>query len=267
MKDHPHGTVPFLGLPLMVGDLERMADWIAEQAARPAAAPVPVAHINVHNYYHLRRDPDSFRRVRQHYRLIFDGIGMKIGAYLLGLGLLPDLNGTDMFPLVMERASERNLGVYFLGGTPEVVERAVRATRERVPGIDIRGFRHGYFQSAEEPGIADAVARSGAALVLLSRGSDIQDRFVLRYRDRLGAPVIWNVGGLFDFISGAKPRAPAPIRRLRAEWLFRFLLEPRRMWHRNLVAAPWFLGHVIRQRLSRGAARGDAAWKNDHVGP
>lgn len=58
------------------------------------------------------------------------------------------------------------------------------------------------------------------------------------------------VGGLFDFASGTKPRAPALVRRLQSEWVFRLLLEPRRMARRYLRGNFAFLARVVRERLA-----------------
>jgi len=56
------------------------------------------------------------------------------------------------------------------------------------------------------------------------------------------------VGALFDFLSGSIPRAPALLRVLRLEWLFRLALEPGRLWRRYLIGNPLFLWRVLRQR-------------------
>ena len=41
-------------------------------------------------------------------------------------------------------------------------------------------------------------------------------------------------GGILDFLSGLKERAPLPIRKYNLEWLYRFSKEPRRMCARNI---------------------------------
>ena len=58
------------------------------------------------------------------------------------------------------------------------------------------------------------------------------------------------VGALLDFLAGRVPRAPALIRRLRMEWAFRLLVEPKRLWRRYLLGNIAFLGRVFGQRLS-----------------
>ena len=64
------------------------------------------------------------------------------------------------------------------------------------------------------------------------------------------------VGALLDFLSGAVPRAPLWMRRLRLEWLFRLAVEPGRLWRRYMVGNPLFLWRVARQKFSRAPAGG-----------
>jgi exopolysaccharide biosynthesis WecB/TagA/CpsF family protein len=58
------------------------------------------------------------------------------------------------------------------------------------------------------------------------------------------------VGGLFDFLAGAVPRAPKWMQAARLEWLYRLLQEPRRLWRRYLISMPIFLLRVGRQWLA-----------------
>lgn len=249
--------VQYIDLPLWTGSLDAAAEWLAALGAGAGSSPGwthVVTHINANNYYRLHHEPQFGAELRDGGLMILDGIGLKIGGFLLGLGRLPDLNGTDLFPLVMQRAAARNLKVFLLGAHERVAATAASNLGRRFPGIGIAGFQGGYFDAAEETEVAARVRASGAQVLLLGRGFLRQERFALDHAGRLGVNLIWNVGGLFDFVSGAKSRAPRPLRRLRLEWLYRFMSSPRGMWHRNLVAAPWFLGHVVHARFSAASA-------------
>jgi N-acetylglucosaminyldiphosphoundecaprenol N-acetyl-beta-D-mannosaminyltransferase len=61
----------------------------------------------------------------------------------------------------------------------------------------------------------------------------------VRNRERLtGVGVIKTSGGLFDFLSGERSRAPAWMQAAGLEWLYRMLLEPRRLLVRYAVTNP-----------------------------
>jgi N-acetylglucosaminyldiphosphoundecaprenol N-acetyl-beta-D-mannosaminyltransferase len=239
-------TLEFCGLPLLTGGMDEVADWIARRAESPSSPTTIAAHLNVFNYYLLQKRGDAIGAVRQHYQCLFDGIGMKLGALVAGHGLLPDLNGTDLFLPVMRRIAETGSPVFFLGATPSVLTLAIEQVRRRFPGVRIAGSHDGYFTEADWPRVAATVRGSRARLLLVSMGSSMQTGFLVRHRDDFGVSLVWNVGGLFDFVSGAKPRAPRWMRGARLEWLYRLAREPRRMWIRTCVAVPWFYYRVLR---------------------
>jgi UDP-N-acetyl-D-mannosaminuronic acid transferase (WecB/TagA/CpsF family) len=62
---------------------------------------------------------------------------------------------------------------------------------------------------------------------------------------------VLTVGALFDFVSGAVPRAPRMVRMMRLEWAYRLVQEPARLWRRYVLGIPVFLFHVFRYRFSR----------------
>jgi exopolysaccharide biosynthesis WecB/TagA/CpsF family protein len=244
--------IDFLNLPLIVGEVEEIANWITLSAynCSKIQTPVLVTHVNANNYYLLCKNPTLCKRLTSEASILFDGIGMKIAARLLGLGWLPDLNGTDLFPLVIEKFANNCVPLYFLGANEFIVKKAVQHIRCRSSKICIVGHSSGYFTETDEDEIVCKINASGAKVLVVGRGFPLQEAFSLRQRSRLKVALIWNVGGLFDFISGSKPRAPLWIRRLRLEWLFRLALEPQRLWRRTFIVAPWLATHILTRRYN-----------------
>jgi N-acetylglucosaminyldiphosphoundecaprenol N-acetyl-beta-D-mannosaminyltransferase len=67
-----------------------------------------------------------------------------------------------------------------------------------------------------------------------------------RWASGLDAPVLWCVGALFEYYSASRARAPRWVRRAGLEWLFRLVLEPRRLWGRYVIGNLLFLWRVIK---------------------
>lgn len=227
------------------GNFHEFTDFLFSKIRKNGNEKEVIVHINLRNYYYLNKDAQFKDDIKKNCLLVFDGIGMKIGLFLKGYGMLPDLNGTDLFPLVMEKMSKSNIGVFLLGAEEKVVHDVAKSILREYPTINICGYYNGYFTDNEENEIVELINKSKADLLLISCGFPLQEQFALKYKDRLEVSLIWNVGGLFDFISGNKIRAPLLFRRLRLEWFFRLLKEPHRMLHRNTVAALWSLSHII----------------------
>lgn len=55
------------------------------------------------------------------------------------------------------------------------------------------------------------------------------------------------VGAAFDTQAGLRRRAPKWLRKMALEWLFRLVLEPRRLWRRYLIGNAEFILLVLRQ--------------------
>ena len=66
-------------------------------------------------------------------------------------------------------------------------------------------------------------------------------------RDRLGMPAL-AVGAAFTYLSGELREPPAFMRRHGFEWLWRLVLEPRRLWRRYVLLNPAYLTLLAIQR-------------------
>jgi N-acetylglucosaminyldiphosphoundecaprenol N-acetyl-beta-D-mannosaminyltransferase len=193
----------------------------------------------------LYKDPELKKEISENCTAVFDGIGMKIGFWIRGKGLLQDLNGTDLFPVVLKTILNTNKSIFLLGSEENVIRQAAENIKAKYPGVKISGFHSGFFKSEYELKIIKMINDSEADILIIGRGFPLEEKFSLKYKNLLRVSLIWNVGGLFDFISENKPRAPSTLRKMRLEWLYRFILEPYRMLHRNTVCAVWSLTNIL----------------------
>ena len=58
--------------------------------------------------------------------------------------------------------------------------------------------------------------------------------------------LIINGGGVVDFISKRKRRAPLFIRRIGMEWLFRLIIEPKRLFNLYVIVIPIFFFRILK---------------------
>jgi N-acetylglucosaminyldiphosphoundecaprenol N-acetyl-beta-D-mannosaminyltransferase len=183
-----------------------------------------------------------------------DGIGIILGCRMLGLSLRENVNGTDMFPRLCERAAQENLSIYLLGARPGIAELTADNMRARFPKLQIAGARDGYFAPEEEAAVIEAINQSGAAILLVAFGAPRQELWLDRHQAQLQPRVLIGVGGLFDFYSGRIARAPVWMREIGLEWTWRLLQEPGRMWRRYIIGNPVFLYRVYRQKFKEQPA-------------
>jgi exopolysaccharide biosynthesis WecB/TagA/CpsF family protein len=149
---------------------------------------------------------------------------------------------TDLFPAVAERADRAGLSFFMLGASERVNRKAVEEIRRRYPKLRIAGRRNGYFSYDSEAEVCREIAEARPDVLWISMGCPLEQEFVSRNLHRLGGVgIVKTAGGLLDFLSLEKARAPSWIQRLGFEWLFRTVLEPRRLAYRYLTTSPMAL--------------------------
>jgi len=159
------------------------------------------------------------------------------------------ITSTDGFVRLCREGAANGWRHYFVGGASDAVARAVRAVVERdFPGLTIAGFEVPPFRpydNAELQALAARIRASRADVVWVGIGAPKQDILAHRLREESAAPAIVCIGATFDFVAGTKRRAPRWLRGLGLEWLFRLILEPRRLWRRYLIGNVQFLAGVV----------------------
>jgi exopolysaccharide biosynthesis WecB/TagA/CpsF family protein len=198
----------------------------------------------------------EFYEILPHFDIITCDSQILFGASkLLGTPLRERVSGSDFFPHFYTRyKDDPSVTVFICGAGPGVAERAgknINATvgREMVVGTDSPPFDYDV-----KPGEVDRmIARiheSGATVLLVGLGAGRQEKFIVKYRDRLpNVKTFLPLGGTIDY-EARTLRRPSPwITSSGLEWLYRLVSEPRQRWHRYLVHQPPVLRLLGQQLL------------------
>lgn len=98
---------------------------------------------------------------------------------------------------------------------------------------------------------ANKINESGCDVLWVALGSPKQDYVSELLKGYVNVPIIC-IGGAVDILSGNKKEAPLLLRNLGFEWLFRFALEPRRLfkryWAGNFRFVAIYLSWIYRSR-------------------
>jgi exopolysaccharide biosynthesis WecB/TagA/CpsF family protein len=236
----------FIGLAFWDAPLERAARFLVERAER--GEPTQVFFVNAHCYNEAARD-EAYATLLANAPFVFaDGVGMAIAARFSGIRLDHNVNGTDLFPLLCQAAARASLPIALLGAKPGVAQACAERMRKAFPGLQVAWTAHGYLEPDEERAALAGLNASGARMLFVAKGVPTQERWIAENASRVAAPVVLGVGALFDFYSGAVRRAPRLVRELRGEWLYRLMLEPRRLARRYLLGNPAFIVRTLRWR-------------------
>lgn len=163
------------------------------------------------------------------------------------------IRGVDLFRQVLDRGQAAGLR-HFLLGTDEATLEAIRLwIQSHYPKAHVVGVlspAYGPLTEAALRSWGDEVEESRANVVWVALGTPKQD-FACSALARRVPGVVLGVGAAFDFVAGSRREAPAVLRSLGLEWLYRWAQEPRRLTGRYLRGNATFLRLVMRERLAR----------------
>jgi len=179
--------------------------------------------------------------------ILNDGLALDASSMLLFKEAFPsNLNGSDfMGPLFAGLSIP--LKVFFLGARPGVADKAARVFSEAYPQHQIAGVQHGYFPEEENVSVISRIKASGADTIVCAMGNPVQERWLMDHFDSTGCQLGIGVGAYLDFLSGNVARAPLWVRRMRLEWFYRLLLEPKRLAGRYTLGVAKFFGASLKQ--------------------
>lgn len=178
-----------------------------------------------------------------------DGIGVVIGAKLLGTPLKERVAGYDMVQNLFKATADKGTRFYFLGAAPGVALKAKEAMEAKYPAIQIVGVRDGYFKEEDEAGIIKEINATSADVVLVAIGVPKQEKFIKRHQKNLQAKIAIGVGGSFDGMAGVVKRAPLFWQKIHLEWFYRLVQQPSRA--KRMVQLPIYLLEVLKSKRKR----------------
>lgn len=248
--------VNLLDIPIWNVRIAEAIELLRDALCRPVQTEV--FFVNAHCINVARRD-DEYRRLLMNADYVFaDGVGMRIAARSMGVRLVDNVNGTDLYPLLCASLEGTGTRMFLLGSAPGVAERVREYTLRNWPGLEISGVHHGYFDENEEEALIASIRRAGTDLLLVGMGVPRQEKWIARVLPATRVRVAMGVGGLFDVYSGKVWRPPMWMRRIGLEWMGRLVPgkgEPGRLWRRYLIGNVQFLVLVVRAAIKERRAR------------
>jgi exopolysaccharide biosynthesis WecB/TagA/CpsF family protein len=238
-------SVDILGIRVQSGPTDGVVAHIDGRLRQRLATRV--AFLNAHLSNVCARSEDLRQRLRD-FLVLNDGVGLDIARRVLhGERFEENLNGTDFVTAFLDTTAH-DLRIFLLGARPDVVARTAQRLVEHWPRHTVVGFHHGFLEEADEQALSSAISGAKPDLVLVGMGNPRQEHWIATHIPAL-CPCAMAIGAWFDFFSGSIPRAPAWIRRARAEWIYRLWREPDRLAGRYLVGNAVFLARLAAARL------------------
>lgn len=243
--------VVVLGVPIddlnLVQTLERLDEFI--QIGRATGKNHQVATVNLDFLAKAKSDPELRHLLQEADMSIADGMPIVWAARALGVSFEERVAGSDLIPLLAERAAQKDYSIYLLGAGTGIAQKAADVLQEKHPNLRIVGVHSPPYSSVLEmdSAILADIRAAKPDILLVAFGNPKQEKWIGMHRHALGVPVMVGVGATLDFIAGYRDRAPHWMRGVGLEWLYRLLKEPRRLWRRYVVDLFVFATYFVQQ--------------------
>ena len=234
--------VKILDVPVHPLTMQEAVSALEESIANGEQAFVVTANAEI--IMMCQQDAEYKKIVSQDAQLVLaDGAGAVWAGRHLGYKVPERVAGFDLYCNLLKEAAVKGYKAYFFGGSPGIAEAAKAKSEELYPGVQVVGYRNGYFQEEESQAIIDEINDSGADMLFAALGAPKQEKWLVRYRDQLKPKVLMGIGGSFDVFAGKMERAPKWMQDASLEWLFRLYKQPSRFM--RMMALPKFVLKVI----------------------
>ena len=159
--------------------------------------------------------------------IIPDGVGIIKGANKLNYDIKETILGVDVANKLFELADKHKKKVFLFGAKPEIIEKMKEVLKQKYSNCDVVGAIDGYVENKDK--VFDQIKEKNPDIVLVALGIPNQEKLIYKHLDKFNKGIFVGVGGSFDVISGSKKRAPKIFIKLKLEWLYRIVTEPKRL--------------------------------------
>jgi N-acetylglucosaminyldiphosphoundecaprenol N-acetyl-beta-D-mannosaminyltransferase len=240
------GKVDILGVPI---DNLSMSDFLNNLHKGTVFTP------NVDHLINVRKNREFGRAYSIADYKLCDSQILFFASKFLGSPIVEKISGSDLFPAFYQHHKDNlEMTIFLLGGMGEASTQAQANINKKVDReivIDAYSPPFGFDQDEEEcRRIVARINQSGATVLAIGVGAPKQEQWISQYRQYLtSVNIIFAIGATIDFEAGLVPRAPQLASMMGVEWLYRLVMEPKRLWKRYLVNDLPFIWLLLKQKM------------------
>jgi len=208
--------------------------------------PRQIVTVNLDFLYLAEQNAEFRATINEADMAVPDGMPLVWLSRVIGVPLAGRITGVELVNESCLLAVRKGVGVFFLGGTPEVASAAAARVRDLYPGLVVHQYAppFGPISPDEDERIVEKILRARPGFLFVALGAPRQDLWIRAHRERLGVPIAMGVGCVLDLLAGVASRAPTWMQSAGLEWTYRLIREPRRLWRRYLVNDLPLLGRL-----------------------
>ncbi len=200
-------------------------------------SPFILAFVNAHAMNEAAEKIEFYEALKQSDMILRDGSGIAMLYKKLALDAGLNLNGTDLIPNILKESNKKKIALY---GTQEpYLTQAKTHVNTVLAQESIVQTQHGFHELSV---YLDEAKKEMPDIIVLAMGMPKQEILANKLKQELSHPCLIICGGaILDFLAGRVSRAPSWMRKFGMEWLYRLMLEPKRLFKRYVIGNPLFM--------------------------
>lgn len=215
---------------------------------------------NVDHLVKLQKDKEFYKVYQQAEWIICDSKILYLLSKLLKNPLPEAIPGSSFFTAFYEYAefkyhkNDPNCKIFLLGAAEGIATKAMERINQKIGRNIVVGAHspsYGFEKNPEEcEELIRIINESGANVLLVGVGAPKQEKWIIKYRNRMPQiDIFMGLGATIDFEAGTLKRAPIFWQKIGMEWLYRCLKEPKRLFKRYFIDDMKFFFYFGKQLL------------------
>lgn len=178
-----------------------------------------------------------------------DGTGVIKASNRLGTPLKRRVPGIELMEHCLKIAHTNYQKVYLLGAKHEVVTLAHNNLQQKYPQVQF-DYHHGYIDLNDET-VIKRIQRFNPDYIFVGMGFPKQEEWIQKHRHTFKSTVMMGVGGSLEIYSGTKKRAPKLFIQLNIEWVYRLLIDWKRIGRMRSIPKFMYKVFKVQRRMKK----------------
>lgn len=210
---------------------------------------------NVDHLVKLQKDKEFYNVYQLAEWIVCDSKILYLLSKFLKHPLPEAIPGSSFFTAFYEyHKNNPQCKIFLLGAAEGIAAKAMERINQKVGRNIIVGAHspsYGFEKKPEEcEELIRIVNESEANVVLVGVGAPKQEKWIMKYRNRMpNVKIFMGLGATIDFEAGTLKRAPKFWQKIGMEWLYRCLKEPKRLFKRYFIDDMQFFYYFGKQLL------------------
>ena len=208
--------------------------------------------LNPHSFVVALKDERMRNALEMSDYLLPDGVGIGMVLRWYEKKRIDKIAGYDFHSFILEQLKLHGGKVYYMGSSEKVLKKIEERLSKEAPNVKVRTHSPSYcdeLPEEESRKIIDDINEFSPDVLYISMTAPKQEKWAYEHWDELDIHCHCGpIGAVFDFYAGTVKRAPLWWQKHSLEWLYRLLMEPRRMWRRYIIGNAKFLYYIYKEK-------------------